>query len=433
MVQNLSKIRVQNRRDHHNMLERVLELKDLVAIGIGSVIGSGIFILFRTILELARSSTCTALFLAAIPNILTALAYAELSGIYQRNDVEYVSVKDAFGSDTIATITTYILLIFMIFNSATVILFIGSLLQNYIQFDKFLMTLVLLFSLSVINYIGITVSKSITNIVGVIEVTALLLIGLLAMLHLNTSSFTFVPTTKKQTNAFWMASFLALFLYSGYDSLVKLSEETKDPGKNIPTSIIITICIVTLIYILMGAAATSIGVKTNTHISPIQQLYEKIIHKKSAWLMMLLGMVIVMNTAFIGVISMSRFIYGLAQDGKLPSIFQETNKRYKTPHNAVIAVFISMAFALLIHYPEKCASLANIFFLVFMMIMMVCVILLRIQQKGSNSMGTLHYQDKTSSTYRIPLSVLDIPVFMVIGIVSCFAYLVFGIMNFRHL
>ena len=215
-----------------------------------------------------------------------------------------------------------------------------------------------------------------------------------------------------------MASFLSLFLYSGYDAVVKLSEETIDPGVNIPRGVLIAVILVTVLYLMMAVTAASIFQDVRDIKSPIRDMYERLVHRESGIIITCIGLCIVINAAFIGVISMSRFLYGLSKEGKLPSVLQEINHRFKTPHNAVIAVFISMAFALLVYHPERTASIANIFFLVFMATLMLCVIILRFTRPNDQR------------PFMIPWNLYKVPVPMVIGVLMCLAYLVYGVMNF---
>ena len=334
--------------------------------------------------------------------------------MYQRNDVEYVTVRDAFGSNTAATLTTYILIVFMIFNSATVLLFVGSMYKRFLP-DPFYLTLPLLMVLSVVNYIGIQSSKSITNLIAIVEVTLLVIIGLLAIQKWDLSLLTHTPSTPNNMRNFWLASFLALFLFSGYDAVVKLSEETVEPGWNVPSAVISSVVVVTIMYLLLGMAGTSLGIHKPLHergeySSPVRILYERLIDSSSGGIVSVLGFLILLNSAFIGILSASRFVYGLSKDGRLPSILDDVNARFKTPHNAVMAVFLAMSLALLIHHPEVCASMANMFFLVFMAIMMISVIILRYKKKD------------VPRPFKIPSGTL----LMGIGVVICVCYIAFG-------
>lgn len=390
-------------------LDREISLLELIAIGIGSIIGSGIFILFASILQKSQKSTFLALAIAALPNIATALAYAELAGMYTRNDMEFNSIKDAF-NDNVATISIYILLIFMVFNAATVILFTGHLLN--MDDAKFHVGLLILLVLSFVNFLGITLSKSITNIVGVIEVTLLVTISLIASHLWKPVLFSSLPSTY-QSQQFWLASFLGLFLYSGYDAVVKLTEETVNPQNNVPLGMIGTILITTCIYLLLSITATSLpNFKTiASSTTPITEMYKYIFNTRFGLPVTIIGIIIVINTFFISVISLSRFSYSLSAERKLPSFIGEINERFRTPHNAIISVFVVLAAALLVDSGETCAKFANVFFLIFMILIMTSVIILRMKNP-----------DKKRS-FIIPVNIMNVPVPLVLGICLCLFYL----------
>jgi APA family basic amino acid/polyamine antiporter len=400
-------------------LQREISLPELTAIGVGSVIGSGIFILFSTILKKGKTSTVLALALAAIPNITTALAYAELAGMYNTNDLEYDSIRDAF-NDKLATISTYILLVFMVFNAATVVLFTSHLFN--MQNAKFYIGLGILFILSLVNFMGISLSKSITNTVGFVEVTLLLIVSLCAVNMWNPKMITKIPS-KPEYNTFWIASFLGLFLFSGYDSVVKLSEETKNPSVNVPWGMMYTILSVTGVYLLLALTATSMSKIKDIYTSalPVTEIYKRVFRTSTGWPLTIIGIAIVLNTFFISIISLSRFSYSLSKENKLPSFLNVINDRFKTPHNAILAVFIVLAVALLIDNGEKSATFANIFFLIFMILIMKTVIVLRLKNS------------EKPRSFIIPFNICNIPVVLVLGIIMCIFYLYIAITCFSQL
>lgn len=401
------------------MLKRELTTFDLVLIGVGNVIGSGIFILFATILARAKQYTLLALLLAAIPNILCGLAYAELASIYKTNDLEYNAIKDAF-DDNIATISTYVLLAFLIFNTATILLFAGHILD--FQHMKMVICVIILTLLSVINYMGISVSKGIINTVGVVEITLLVLIALFALPYWEAKSFKMtLPASASAASSFWIASFLSLFLYSGYDTVAKLSAESVDPQESVPLGIVYTCIITTLIYLAIAAAA--IASKDIDSISsttaPVTKIFEHFVSKEHGYLVTIIGIIIVLNTFFISIISLSRFIYGLGLDKKMPIFVTDVNEKYKTPHNAIIIVFIIMILILLLFTGVRSAMFANITFLVLMMMLMAAVIILRIQHP------------EKPRAFKVPLNIGNIPVLMVGGIMMCAVYMYVAICCFR--
>lgn len=388
-------------------LQRSLGSWDLFTIGVGSVIGCGIFVLFATILQYAGVHTATAFLIAAIPNIIMAFSYSELATMYKKNATEYEAVRDAFG-DNVASISTYLLVAFMIFNAATVLIFAGSFLG--IPHLKFAFCLAILFVLSLVNYFGIDVSKKITTGMGFIEIVMLLVIIMLGARFWIPSRLVSYPMGSKQRAPimkFWVAAFLALFLYNGFDVIVKLTEESKNPDKDVPFGLIGSVTMTTIIYVLLALTAVSVPIIKDIAASsvPITKLAKFVGGMgSSAHAITGIGWFILLNTFFIGMLSLSRFVYGLAKDGKLPAFLSEINTQYKTPHKAIITVFVIIAFALLIEEGEKAASMANIFYLIFMTIIHVSVIKLR--QTAPDK----------PRPFRIPGNIGNIPVLTILGI-----------------
>lgn len=397
-------------------LQRKLTLVDLIMIGIGSVIGSGIFILFASILSRSKQFIFWAFLLAAIPNILCALAYAEIASIYKSNDAEYDSIRNALGED-VAKVTIYLLLIFITFNTATILLFIGHLLD--FEHIKIVLCLILV-GLSIINYHGITLSKNIINSVGLLEILLLVFIALFSSPNWKIKNITTMPPITN--NQFLFASFMSLFLYSGYDAIVKMSEETIDPRLDVSLGLIGTIICVTVIYLLLGLTASSSNNIANIYKSkaPISEIFSEFIHKDYGFVITVFGLIILLNTLFISMISMSRFMYSLSKENILPSYLKELDETYRTPYNAILTVFCLLIVIVLIFSGEKSAMITNLFFLMFMIFLMSSVIILRI------------YRPDMERPFKIPLNIENVPMPMILGICLALFYLFVGICNYSE-
>jgi APA family basic amino acid/polyamine antiporter len=238
----------------------------------------------------------------------------------------------------------------------------------------------------------------------------------------NPKMITKIPS-KPEYNTFWIASFLGLFLFSGYDSVVKLSEETKNPSVNVPWGMMYTILSVTGVYLLLALTATSMSKIKDIYTSalPVTEIYKRVFRTSTGWPLTIIGIAIVLNTFFISIISLSRFSYSLSKENKLPSFLNVINDRFKTPHNAILAVFIVLAVALLIDNGEKSATFANIFFLIFMILIMKTVIVLRLKNS------------EKPRSFIIPFNICNIPVVLVLGIIMCIFYLYIAITCFSQL
>ncbi len=133
-----------------------------------------------------------------------------------------------------------------------------------------------------------------------------------------------------------------------------------------------------------------------------------------------LGLIIVMNTLFISMLSLSRFIYSLSKEHLLPSYLNKLDETHKTPYNAIITVFIILTVIALIFTGEKCAMFTNLFFLTFTIFLMISVIILRI------------YRPDMERPFMIPLSIENIPIPMIVGILLSIFYLFIGICNYHE-
>lgn len=407
-------------------LVEVLGYTDLTAIGVGSVIGCGIFFLFTNILKRAGPLTALAFLFAALPNIAAALSYAELSSMYKSNAVEYESLKDAF-NEKVAQVAVYILIAFLIFNATTIIIFASHILHLTPNL-KFYFCLAITFALTIINYLGIHLTQKIANTVIIIQFTIL---GILILFgarfwKLNPAMIKLPPQKSTTFITFWIASFLAIFLYTGYDTIVKLTEESKDPEHNVPKAMMTTIFTTTIIYILIAFTAMCLPIlpEISKSVMPIQTMYKYIIGSHNASYLKIIyfaGIIIVLNAFFVCMVSFSRFLYGLAKDNKLPHILSQVNNRFNTPHNAILTTFILISVALLVGNGEHTAAFSNLFFLVFLIILCASVVILR------------HKKPDHIRPFKIPMSISNIPLPLIFGIIISIAYIIIAITNFDQI
>jgi APA family basic amino acid/polyamine antiporter len=266
-----------------------------------------------------------------------------------------------------------------------------------------------------VNYFGISTTVKITNTMSVVELTILAIVIVFGATYWKCDPIFFKMShlTKHQHHSFWVASFLAIFLYTGYDSVVKLTEETKDSTKTVPKALITTIVMTTTLYVLLALTAICMPniSKVAKSAMPISEIVRVLFgdgaHIKIVYL---IGLFIVLNTSFVCLVSLSRFVYGLSKEYKLPQALSYVNERYKTPHNAIIAVFVLISLALLVDNGEWTATFANVFFLVFLILLNLAVVILRIREP------------ERERPFKIPFSIGKIPVLSIVGIISCVSY-----------
>lgn len=403
-------------------LVKSLGFYDLTALGVASVIGCGIFFLFSNILQRAGSQTALAFLLAAVPNIIASIIYAELVSMYDSNAIEYESLKDAF-NENVASIAIYVLIVFMIFNATTIIIFASHIL--HLERVKFIFCLMVLFVLSIVNFVGIDLSKKIINMMSIVELGILaVVIGFGMRIWRFDKSFFTIHTNPIKSHSFWVASFLAIFLYTGYDAVIKMTNETKDAVKTVPKAIITTVLITTVLYVLIAFTAVSMPQlkEIGKSVMPIAKIFEYMMGSGAYLkLIYMIGLFIVLNTFFVCIISLSRFIYGLSKEGKLHPSLSSINDRFHTPHNAIIAVFVAIGCALLVESGEKTAMISNIFFLMFMVILGMALIILRLNKPD------------LVRPFKVPGSIGKIPVLVALGILTYIFYIALAFCSFSDI
>ena len=148
---------------------------------------------------------------------------------------------------------------------------------------------------------------------------------------------------------FVLSAILSLFLYNGYDFLVKISDESADPENN-KTALVATIGITTLLYAgIMIAGICVLGYKkAGASHNIITHLYELLTTSKWASAVYMAGLFIMFNTGFLSIMSATKFMEGLGKDKKIfmPEFWAKTNEN-DAPSNAIwISLAICVFFAL---------------------------------------------------------------------------------------
>ena len=408
--------------DNSQELKKSLSLTDTTLLAIGNIIGAGVFVLFGIIIQKGKNNTVPILIIAMLLNLSAALCYAELGSMYKSNSTEYEAIRDAYGPAT-ANISTIILLIFLVVTIAALTLMFGKFLSND-KNTQFYISIILITTVCLIIYTGIKTSKIITDVLGTTKISTLALLILLGLIHIirNPPKFetvlpTAIPDFKNAT--FIYASFLAIFLFNGYDAVVKMTEEIKEPEKTIPRAIIISVVFCSISYITIAIIGLTLSIKSHR---PINEILAVLIKSQiTNALVYIIGFLAIFNTVFLSVLALSRFLYGLAKTSNSslkiphsPLFFQwlsQVNPKFKTPHNSIILVFILTSTLLLIGRFETSVILTNTCMLLFLFLLVSATIVLRITKPN------------LPRPFRVPLNINHIPIPAIACIVFIVLYL----------
>ena len=390
-------------------LNRTLGLPMLTFYGTGMILGAGIYSIIGQAAGTAGESLWQGFALAAVAALLTALSYAELATMYPTAGAEYIYLRNAFSNHRWVAGTIGIVVIFAgCASAATVALAFASYLQHFVEFPRFVVACSLLLLFTAVNIFGIQLSSWTNAIFTLIEAAGLILFIWLGSQNPDFGNALLTTPTLATVSS----AALIIFAFLGFENIVSLAEETKEPEKNIPRAILLSIIISTVLYVLVSLAAVAL-------MSPelLAQTESALIDasmKSSKSLAGILGGIALFstaNTALIGLITTSRILYGISKDKSLPLVLSRTLKKRKTPWVAAIVSFGATIFLLPFGKVETLASIAS--FATMIVFIAINVALIRLRQT----------QSRTRRPFRLPLSIGNYPVLPILGIGVCLIFL----------
>ena len=328
----------------HRALERHLSLFDLVSIGVGGTIGSGIFVLCGLIAnQHSGPATCLSWAIAGTAAFLSGFCYAELSGRIPSAGSSYAYAHESMGEFVAFLTAACLTLEFLVSGSAVarswgdkvvewlnVELNAGPWASRILDPGYNINPLAFLVSACCTALIlcGVKESKFVTDLftwTKVLLVCFMAIGGFVLLVPSNLSPF--IPPEFGMSGVMRGAT-TSFFGYLGFDGICCVAGEAKNPSMNLPRSVMITLVLVTVLYIAAAVALT--GMQHYTEISPESGFPEAFKSRGVVWAAQLTaaGEVFTLPVVvLISVILQPRLQYALARDELLPPMFCEVDHK----------------------------------------------------------------------------------------------------------
>jgi basic amino acid/polyamine antiporter, APA family len=383
-----------------NRLKRDLTAWDLTLLGIGAIIGTGIFVLTGTGAVTAGPALVISFILAAVACGLAALSYAEFASLVPVSGSVYTYSYATLG-ELIAWIIGWDLVLEYLFAVSSVSVgwsgYFQSLLAGFgIQLPEaltaapgvpnksgifnlpaFMIVMIITFLLSR----GIRESKKVNNLMVIIKILVVLLFIGVGFKYVKPAHWT--PFAPFGFHGIFQAAALVFFAYVGFDAVAAAAEETRNPKKDLPKGLLFSLGICTVLYVIVTLIMTG--------IVPYKQFNLNLDHPVSLalevagqnWVAGIVdvGAIMGMTTVILVMLyGQTRIFFSMSRDGLLPKIFSKVHPKYKTPYNSTwvlgtIAAFIGALLPL-----DKLAELVNIGTLSAFALVSIGVIVLRYTQ-----------------------------------------------------
>lgn len=330
-----------------NPLKRSLSLPLLTFYGLGTILGAGIYVLVGKVAVHAGPYVPVAFLVAALLTVFTALSYAELAARYPKSGGAAVYVQAGFRRQWLSLFVGFLLILTGTISSATLVNGFVGYLHVFADTPAWLVITLLVLGMGALAAWGIAESVAAAAIITLIELGGLIFILVITGKHLAELPVRLPelipPADWHVWNGIFLGAFLAFYAFIGFEDMVNVAEETKEPVRNVPLAILLALGIATLLYILVALAAVlalpaSELARTE---APFALLYTQATGKAPT-VISLISLFAVVNGALIQIIMASRVLYGMSREGWLHVALGRVHPKRRTPLLATALVTLAV-------------------------------------------------------------------------------------------
>jgi APA family basic amino acid/polyamine antiporter len=319
-------------------LKRTLSLFDATAIGIGAIIGAGIFVVLGVAVGYAGPAVIISMIIAATVALFTALSFAELSSAIPKEGGTYefayemihpyagfisgclwLSAQTVSGTAISLGLASYLVALFPVLD--------GKL--NEIAVIAALV-------LTVLNLIGLKYSATVNNILVLIKIAILSIFVIVGVFQIHPQNYSpFIPYGP--FGILQGAGFI-FFAYLGFGRIAALGEEVKDPKRTLPLSILFALAASAILYVITGLVATglvsykSLG-NSGSPIALAASATGNLLLIKTVSLGAVVATVSVLLTNLLG---LSRVSFAVARNRQFPKSLSKIHSRFGTPYVSIL-------------------------------------------------------------------------------------------------
>jgi APA family basic amino acid/polyamine antiporter len=402
-------------------LDRVVGLLDLTALGLGAIIGTGIFVVLGEAIGDSGPAIILSFVLAGITCAFSALAFAELASSIPVSGSAYTYSYATLG-ELAAWIIGWDLILEYAVSVAAVAVGWGQYFNDLLdtlfgvslpdalanppgEGGSFnLPAVFIVLAVTAVLCIGIRESARSNTIMVFIKLAVLVLFLALGVTAFNSDNLS--PFAPEGLNGTVTAASVIFFAYIGFDAISTSGEETKNPGRDLPIAIIGSLAIATLLYILVAIVAT--GALPLKELKGAEAPLAKVMDEGAGfgWAANIIsfGALVAITSVVLTILyGQTRIMFAMCRDGLMPRNFAHVNERTKTPVRITLTFGVLIAIVAAFIPLKEIVKLVNIGTLFAFIVVNIGVIILR-RTKPDLERG-----------FRVPF----VPVFPIIGTLLC--------------
>lgn len=338
--------------------------------GINAVIGSGIFLLPRTIYQDLGPASLVAMVLDAVLVLMLAVCFAEVAGYFNKNGGAFQYSKTAFGDFIGFNVGVLGWFVTIIAWAAMAAGFAKLLIQTFpaLEGQNTVISICLVIFLSVINSMGIKTSKIFTIVITIAKLIPIIAFTLIAVFFIkngiNQGNFTpFLQLNPDMTLSKAMAStsLTVFYAFIGFEALPVVAGEMRNAKKNVPKAIIGSISIVSLLYFMIIAGTIAmLGTGILQSNAPVQDAFVEMIGPAGKWIISIGALISIAGLNMGDSLMIPRYGASIADEGLLPKVIAKKNNKNAPIVAIIFSGLLTIAFLLSGSF-EQLAELSVVF------------------------------------------------------------------------
>ncbi|WP_410507484.1 amino acid permease [Methanosarcina hadiensis] len=357
-------------------LGRSLGFFSTFAIGTGTMIGAGIFLLPGIAMAKAGPGAVFSFLLGGLISIATAISMAELATGMPLAGGSYYYISRTMGAAFGAVIGLGSWLA-LVFKGTFALIGLAEYSQIFYPLPIYLVAAVTGVLLLLINYRGAKSSGSLQNFIVVILLV--ILVFFIGEVSFEVEPENFSPVAPYGIIPIFTTAGVIFISYLGLAEAAAVSEEVKNPSKNLPRAFIASAVVVTLFYagIMAVVAGFSGPGRSIATVTPLADIAGLIAGDSGRFFIAFAALLATLSTANGAILSSSRFPFAMSRDALMPEWFVMIHKKYETPHNAILITGLVMVLLLFLFDIEELARLGGAFNILIFILLNMAVIILR--------------------------------------------------------
>jgi amino acid transporter len=310
---------------------------------LGDVLGSGIYVLIGLVAAAVGGAFWIAFALGVAVAAITGSAYAELVTKYPQAAGASLYVKKAFGSTALTFLVTVSFL-------AASFAATGSLATGFASYfatlwdgpPALLVSLVFVVALVVVNFIGITESVVMNMAMTFVEVAGLLIVMVIGIWFIAQGDADFgvladISVSGNPALAVLAGIAFSFFAMTGFENTANVAEETIDPHRAFPRSLVGGMVVAGLVYVLVSMAAAltvPTDVLAESDAALLEVVRQGILPFSTDFmttLFSIIALIAITNTTLVTIVTQPRILYGMAKEDVVPGVFAKVHATRRSP------------------------------------------------------------------------------------------------------